>query len=221
MRSRRGAAAILLVLALAVSLVLATKAKPQVPEIEASPPTTTSTIAATTTTRLETTTTAMSTTTTTLAVVDDAPPTVDLRADTFEELRAVWDQIDAYWAWLNAHPTDDPAVLGVIFDPDGVEYARQMETMAGLANDGLRLIAPTAIGEVTAFGCCPDPQTEMDSGSITLALRTTWSDDHRAVLVDTADQVVEEFPGWRLQSWLVTLRLSKSGGWLVEELAGQ
>ncbi len=219
MRSRRTVAATLLVIGLATALALVSLDPGEAPAVVAIDTTTTAAGAATTPLA-----TAEPTTTTARAAAPptgEGPPLVDLQAETFEDLRAVWDQIDAYWAWLNAHPTDDPEVLGVIFHPEGIEYARQAETLGSLERDGLRLVAFTAIGEVTAFGCCPDPQAEMDRGSITLAIRTAWPGTERATLTDSDGLVLETFPGWRLQSWLITLRRSDNGHWLVAELDGQ
>lgn len=217
MSSRRGAVAGLIVAGLAMALAVV--AWPESPEaLTPSPASTSDPLPAPTNSQPADPAVAI---TAVAPVAEGAAPRLDLVADTFEELRAVWEQIDAYWAWLYANPSNEPGVLEEILHPEGDQFSKQTETVAGLLERGWRLVADTAIGEVTAFGCCPDPQAEMDTGTIKLAIQTTWPDSRPAVMVDVDGKVVEELPGWELQSWLVTLRRATDGRWLVAEVEGR
>ena len=211
MRSRRVAAASLLALGLASVFVIASLRSPDTAASAAPAPTTSSTTTSSTTT---TSTTTLPTSTTTLAVGGEAPPPVDLQADTFDELRLVWDQIDAYWAWLNAHPTDDPMVLAVIFHPDGVEFARQMEGFAAAKEAGIRVI-DGGPGRSIALSH-PDPSSEIEAGAISLGLITTHPEEARTV--DASGRIVERFAGWDSRQWLVRLVKSTAGSWVVWSL---
>jgi len=211
MRSRRVAAASLLALGLASVFVIASLRSPDTAASAAPAPTTSSTTTSSTTT---TSTTTPPTSTTTLAVGGEAPPPVDLQADTFDELRLVWDQIDAYWAWLNAHPTDDPTVLAVIFHPDGVEFARQMEGYTAIKEVGLRVLN-SGPGEVISFAH-PDPQANIRAGAISIGLIT--SDLLGAQVVDDSGQIVQVLGGWDKRQWRIHLVRIHEGSWLVWSL---
>lgn len=150
----------------------------------------------------------------TLTDPDAPPPAVDLQANTWAELVGVWSDIDAYWTWLNAHPTDDPEVLSVIFDPEGPEFAEQQEEMRTLLGSEWRIIAPSTIGEVVGFGCCPDPAAELATGRMRLLIETRSADGEAVVLSET-NQVEQRFAGWDRRSFRVELVRSVGGDWQV------
>lgn len=212
MRSRRTVAATLLVIGLTTALAIISLDAGEVPAAVAIDTTTTAAGATTTppTAAEPTTTTARAA----APLTDEGPPSVDLRAETFEDLRAVWDQIDAYWAWLNANPTDDPEVLGVIFHPEGIEYARQAEGYRAILNQGWRVLNGSP-GEVMAFAH-PDPHPDMGLGSISVGLVT--ADPIGAQVIDHQGSTVETLPGWERRQWIARLVRSSNGSWRVWSL---
>lgn len=145
---------------------------------------------------------------------DAPPPPVDLRAETWSELVGVWADIDAYWTWLNAHPTEDVGMLSVIMHPDGPELEKQTEVYSTLVANGWRIVAASTLGQVVGFGCCPDPELEMASGRVRLLIETRAPDGEAAV-VGPGGTVEEEFAGWDRKSFSLELTSNVDGDWLV------
>lgn len=169
-----------------------------------------------------TTPTPPSTTSTTLAAVgwldlthpDAPPPEVDLRADTFDELIRVWEEIDRYLVWLDSHPTTNREVLALVLEPGSEAYAARSELLAQLAQFDHRIIGNSFLGEVTAFSCCPDPQRDVGAGVITVAVQSR-STSPAATAIDSEGQVVAELPGWDLKEWRIVFRRAENGEWRI------
>ncbi len=145
---------------------------------------------------------------------DAPPPAVNLQAETFDELIRVWGDIDRYLVWLDAHPTTDAEVLGLILDPGSDAYTARKELMEQLADQGRRIVATSFLGEITAFSCCPDPQQDVRDGVIRVAIQSR-STSPAATAMDAAGAVVAELPGWTLKEWRVTFRRAEDGAWRI------
>ena len=143
----------------------------------------------------------------------DAPaPPVDLQADTWSELVGVWAEIDAYWTWLNAHPTEDPDVLAVIFHPDGPEFDEQIKVNRNVVAQGLRVISESTLGEIIGFGCCPDPDRELATGKVRVLVITRAPTPFAVVTLDDGT-VTEEIPGWDRAEFSLEFRRTANDGW--------
>lgn len=176
---------------------------------------------ASTSTTLTTTTTTTTTAPTTTVPGDvdlthpDTPaPPVDLHADTFEELARVWSDIDDYLVWLDAHPTVNPSAVALVLEAGSPAYESKVSLMAQLVADQQRIVGRRALGDLTAFSCCPQPQPEIDRGVITVGIQSR-SDTPAARAIDSEGRVVVELPGWEVMTWLVTFRRGEDGAWRV------
>ena len=232
----RGGVAALVVLMLAAACSTSSQpAESSFVVTEEPPPTTTdaTTVATTATTTPTATTPATTTPTTTTAAgvegpmlpepvedadsltAPDAPaPEVDLRADTWTEFLQAFPELDAYWTWLHAHPTDDPDVLSVIFHPDGPAFETEAEGQRAVAERGWRLIADSAFGEIIGFGCCPDPEAQMESGRLPILI-VSRAGSPPAYVVDSNGSLTEELPGWDRAEFRLVLHRSDDGRWRI------
>ncbi len=169
-----------------------------------------------------TTPTPPSTTSTTLAAVgwldlthpDAPPPEVDLRADTFDELIRVWGEIDRYLVWLYAHPTLDDRLLDRVLEPGSTARNQVLDSMRTLVDNSYRSVREATLGEVTAFSCCPDPQSEMAAGSISVAIQSR-SGSPAVLLLGARGETVAEMPGWELKEWRLKFNRGEEGTWRV------
>jgi hypothetical protein len=196
------------------------------PTGESRPPSTTAAAITAVTTMVpavaSTSTAPPSTPTTTLVAVaspdlthPDAPaPEVDLRAETFDELIRVWDEIDRYLVWLDSHPTTNREVLALVLEPGSEAFVARSELLAQLAQFDYRIIGSSFLGDVTAFSCCPDPQRDVDAGVITVAVQSR-STSPTATAIDSEGQVVAELPGWDLREWRIVFRRAENGEWRI------
>lgn len=144
---------------------------------------------------------------------DALPPAVDLEAETFEELIRVWDDIDRYLVWLYAHPTTDEAALALVLQPGSRAYEDIENSMRTLVDRGARTVQENLLGELVAFSCCPDPDTEMVVGRVAVAVQSRADPGHMVIIGEDGG-VLAESSGWDLREWALVLE-EGGAGWRV------
>ena len=145
----------------------------------------------------------------------DAPaPEVNLEAETWAELLRVWRDIEEYWVWMYAHPSDDPDHLLKVLSADGPELEQQIDGMDQLLSNDWRIISDSIFGEILGFGCCLDPDARVVEGRILIVI-TSRADADSNVVVDADGEMVFGMDGYERQQFDVELRREEDGRWLV------
>jgi len=191
---------------------------------DATPTSTSTTMMAPTTTTTSTTSTSTTTTTTTTTSTtttvpdDDGPPEMDLTAEMFRDFDRWWVEANRFIGWIAAHPTDDPDVLGLVFDAEGPAYRRQVLASREKLDADVRWL-DADLGGFLVVGTRSDPQEQMAQGSIVLSIESAHPEP--AKVVDAVGTVIEEIPGWTSHWWRVELVRSDDGRWLIWDIVSE
>jgi hypothetical protein len=127
-------------------------------------------------------------------------------------------EANEFFGWIQAHPTVDPDVLGLLFDPEGPAYERQVLASQEELDADVRWL-DADLGRYRAIGSRPDPDEHMAQGSIVLSVDSAHPEP--AKIADASGTVIEEIAGWTSRWWRVELVRSDDGRWLIWDIGSE